>query len=188
VEADAVILAVPPPALAELLPEALRAEKPFQRAARLRPSPIVSVHLWLAATVSTRRMLGFLEGPIQWLFTPPMQPVRGRYVTLVASGAHELVELPPEEILAEARRTLARYLPEVAEVPWTDSLVAKERAATFAASPAEQRDRPGAATPVPNLFLAGDWTDTGLPATLESAVESGERAAARVLAALPGPP
>lgn len=177
IEADAVILAVPPPAVREILPESARRHSVFAGVERLRGAPIVSVHLWLRDPVPTPRMLGFLDGPIQWLFTPPMQPPAGRYVTLVSSGAHELVDLPPEAIVDEARRALRRYLPSTAEIGWCDSLVTKERAATFAATPAEQACRPPSTTPIPNLFLAGDWTDTGLPATIESAIESGRRAA-----------
>jgi len=179
-EGDAVVLAVPPPALSGLLPEPLRRASPFERAALLSSSPIVSVHLWLAERVETPRMLGFLDGPLQWLFTPPMQPDEGRYVTLVASGARGLAAASPDDVLAEARSVLARHVPQALASPWLDALVTKEREATFAAAPQEQRARPGTATPIPNLFLAGDWTDTGLPATLESAILSGERAAAQI--------
>ncbi|MGH7823451.1 MAG: hydroxysqualene dehydroxylase HpnE, partial [Candidatus Binatia bacterium] len=141
VGADAVVAAVPPPALLDLLPQPLRRDPAFACVERLRSSPIVSVHLWLREPVVTPRMLGFLDGPLHWLFTPPMQPSSGRYVTLVASGARDLAELPPERILDEARRALRRHAPEIGEVGWSDSLVAKERAATFAATPAEQPHR-----------------------------------------------
>jgi squalene-associated FAD-dependent desaturase len=176
--ADAVILAVPPPAVTPLLPERLRSAAPFVGLGELRAAPIVSAHLWFAKSFATERMAGFLDGPIHWLFTPPMQPASGRYVTLVASGAHELAGKPGEEILRIARHELARYVPVTRELDTTDELVVKETQATFAATPEEQPRRLGVRTPVANLFLAGDWTDTGLPATLESAVLSGERAAA----------
>ncbi len=96
----------------------------------------------------------------------------------MASGAHELVSKPSDEILRVARHELARYVPGTRELEITDELVVREPQATFAATPDEQPRRLGTVTPVANLFLAGDWTDTGLPATLESAVVSGERAAA----------
>ena len=115
---------------------------------------------------------------MHWLFTPPMQPASGLYVTLVASGAHELASKPADEILRIARRELGRYVPVTRDLEAADELVVKEPHATFAATPEEQPHRLGARTPVANLFLAGDWTDTGLPATLESAVWSGECAAA----------
>ena len=102
----------------------------------------------------------------------------------MASGAHELIALPGDEILRVARRELDRYLPQARGLSLGDRLVVKEPNATFAATPEEQPDRPGTHTPIANLFLAGDWTDTGLPATLESAVVSGERAAAAAAAYL----
>jgi hypothetical protein len=144
----------------------------------------VSAHFWFDAPFEAPRMAGFLDGPIHWLFTPPMQPERGRYVTLVVSGAHELVAMPADEIIRIARRELDRYLPQTRGLAVNDRLVVKEPNATFAATPEEQPHRPGTRTAIPNLFLAGDWTATGLPATLESAVVSGERAAAAAAAYL----
>ena len=138
----------------------------------------MSAHFWFKQAFAAPRMAGFLDGPIHWLFTPPMQPESGRYVTLVVSGAHDLVDRRPEDVTRIARRELDRYLPQARDLEVVDTLVVKEPQATFAATPQEQPYRPGTVTPVANLFLAGDWTDTGLPATLESAVVSGERAAA----------
>jgi hydroxysqualene dehydroxylase len=181
VEADAVVLAVPPPALAALLPDSLRTAESFAALDRLRPCPIVSVHFWFKEAFTVPRMAGFLDGPIHWLFTPPMQPERGRYVTLVASGAHALVGETPEALVRIARAALDRYVPQTRDLEPSDALAVKEPSATYAATPQEQRHRPGTRTTVANLFLAGDWTDTGLPATLESAVVSGERAAAAAL-------
>ncbi len=178
IPADAVILAVPPPALAALLGEQHAKASGVGDLSAFKTAPIVSVHLWFRASFASPRMAGFLDGPIHWLFTPPMQPESGRYVSLVASGAHELSPKPPDEILAIARRELARYQPQTRELELADSLVVKENAATYAATPGEQANRPQTRTALPNLFLAGDWTDTGLPATLESAVVSGDRAAA----------
>jgi predicted NAD/FAD-dependent oxidoreductase len=184
VGADAVILAVPPPALPPLLPTPLRGPAGLSRIERLRGAPIVSAHFWFDAPFEAPRMAGFLDGPIHWLFTPPMQPESGRYVTLVVSGAHDLVAMPPDEVIRIARRELDRYLPHTRELEVVDALVVKEPQATFAATPEEQPYRPKTRTAIANLFLAGDWTDTGLPATLESAVVSGERAAAAAAAYL----
>jgi squalene-associated FAD-dependent desaturase len=178
VRADAVIATVPPPALSELLPAALREAPGLAAIEHLRGAPIVSAHFWFKQAFAAPRMAGFLDGPIHWLFTPPMQPESGRYVTLVVSGAHDLVDRRPEDVTRIARRELDRYVPQARDLEVVDTLVVKEPQATFAATPQEQPYRPGTVTPVANLFLAGDWTDTGLPATLESAVVSGERAAA----------
>ena len=174
---DVVVVALPPAALAGILPAAVRSGEGFARLSKLESAPIVSVHFWFEERFPSPRMAGFLDGPIHWLFTPPMQPAGGRYVTLVTSGAHELVERSPAEVTAIARRELERYLPLARGRELADSLVVKEANATYAATPKEQPHRPPAETAIPNLFVAGDWTDTGLPATLESAVVSGERAA-----------
>jgi uncharacterized protein with NAD-binding domain and iron-sulfur cluster len=180
---EAVVLAVPPPALATLLGDDA-ARCGLADLGLFRAAPIVSVHLWFREKFATSRMAGFLDGAIHWLFTPPMQPDSGRYVTLVVSGAHELIGESPDAILRIARRELARYFPQTADRETADTLVVKEPSATFAATPEEQPLRPKTATRVPNLFLAGDWTDTGLPATLESAVVSGEAAAMAVCESL----
>ena len=181
IRADAVILAVPPPALPTLLPPGLRSATGI---AELRGAPIVSAHFWFKQPFAAPRMAGFLDGPIHWLFTPPMQPESGRYVTLVVSGAHDLVTKAQDEVMRIARRELDRYLPQTRALEVVDALVVKEPQATFAATPEEQPHRPRTRTAIANLFLAGDWTDTGLPATLESAVVSGERAAAAAAAYL----
>jgi uncharacterized protein with NAD-binding domain and iron-sulfur cluster len=181
IRAAAVIAAVPPPALSELLPPALRAAPELAGIEHLRGAPIVSVHFWFKQAFAAPRMAGFLDGPIHWLFTPPMQPETGCYVTLVISGAHQLVDRSPQEVTRIARRELDRYVPQARRLEVVDALVVKEPQATFAATPQEQPDRAGTTTPVANLFLAGDWTDTGLPSTLESAVVSGERAAAAAM-------
>jgi len=176
--ADAFIVAVPPPAVPPLLPPELRAAPSLAGIERLRGTPIVSAHFWFKQAFASPRMAGFLDGPVHWLFTPPMQPESGRYVTLVVSGAHDLVDRTPQDVTRIARSELERYLPQARTIELVDSLVVKEPQATFAATPQEQPHRPKTKTPVANLFLAGDWTDTRLPATLESAVLSGERAAA----------
>ena len=182
--ADAVILAVPPPAAAAVLGDEGVVATGLRELSELRSAPIVSVHLWFRESFSAPRMAGFLDGPIHWLFTPPMQPESGRYVTLIVSGAHDLVGKSQDEILGIARRELARYLPATIGIEEADALVVKEANATYAATPEEQPKRPATKTAIPNLFLAGDWVDTGLPATLESAVLSGDRAAAAALAYL----
>ncbi len=181
VPADAVLLAVPPAATRALLPDALRDAPALRGIGDIKAAPIVSVHLWYDRTFPAARMAGFLDGPIHWLFKPPMQPESGTYLTLVVSGAYELAEKPPDEIRAIALRELDRYVPALRGQAPVDALVVKETSATYAATPSEQALRPKTRTEIANLYLAGDWTDTGLPATLESAVLSGERAAAAVL-------
>ncbi|MGH7805830.1 MAG: hydroxysqualene dehydroxylase HpnE, partial [Candidatus Binatia bacterium] len=175
--ARGVILATAPSAVESLVPERVRAGNGLARVGELRAAPIVSVHVWYDERFDLPRMAGFLDGPVHWAFRPPMQPERGTYLTLVTSGAHELVDREPGEIEERVIAEVRRYLPATRRLTPRDVLVAKERAATWAGTPAEQAIRPGTKTSVAGLFLAGDWTATGLPGTIESAVESGERAA-----------
>jgi hydroxysqualene dehydroxylase len=181
VAAEAVVLAVPPPAALELLPETLRDRAPLSRIGELRAAPIVSTHLWYEERFDVPRMTGFLDGPIHWAFRPPMQPESGTYVTLVSSGAHDVVDREPKEIEALALTEVGRSLAPARGFRPRDVLVVKERRATWAGTPSEQPARPGAATPIASLVLAGDWTDTGLPGTIEGAVASGLAAAERIV-------
>jgi hypothetical protein len=124
-----------------------------------------------------------LGSDAHWLFDrgalTSRQPARGQYITIVSSGVPELLDLRGRGLIDElAGQVVERLGP--AEVLW--SRVSREPAATFAARPGTARLRPGAATGRPNVVRAGAWTDTGWPATMESAVRSG-REAARVLGA-----
>jgi len=93
------------------------------------------------------------------------------------SAAYRAAPLPNAELVAAAEAALRRYYPAMAEARVLRSLVMREAEATFASDPEAETKRPGPVTPVGGLLLAGDWTDTGLPATIEGAVRSGRRAA-----------
>jgi squalene-associated FAD-dependent desaturase len=184
--ASRVILAVPPSAVRRIASPHLRSVVP---AALERATPIVSVTLWLDRPVGGPDFLGLLDSPMQWLFQvdrihqhtdagPGAETAR---LVGVRSGASAWLELPTREIAGIALREVARALPGAARAELRHALVVKEVAATLAPSPALQSLRPGVSAPVRHLLLAGDWTDTGLPATLESAALSGHRAAAVAL-------
>ncbi len=178
-EAGAAVLAVPPRAAAALLPPAASSVTP-ERARALGASPIVGVHLWFDREVADRPMAGLLDSPVHWVFD------RGRlggarppgYLALVRSAADDWIERGREEIAGVAAAEVRRFLPRSRGAVLVRSRVVKERDATARFTPGNLALRPDAETAVPNLFLAGDWTDTGLPATLEGAAASGERAAA----------
>ena len=177
--AAALVSSVPPQALRRILPPEVPEEDPFfSRAARIPSSPILSVHLWLERTPPERSFAGLLDSEIHWAFRPA--PAR---VALVTSAARSLVERPADEIADLARRELRRFFPSLGSAQVRHSLVVKERAATFSPVPGVERLRLPHDTPIPNFYLAGDWTDTGLPGTLESAARSGHRCAQRVAAA-----
>jgi squalene synthase HpnD len=183
---EAVVSALPWHVLRGLLPP----ESKLALACReLGDAPIVSLHLWLDRVVLDEPFVGFLDSPVHWVFSRDLIQGRtpghpGHVVTAVISGAREMLELSAPELEEVTLRELRRFLPAAREAKVLHRMVYKARSATFAATPEAEALRPGAATPWSNLWLAGDWTDTGLPATIEGAIASGNRAAAAVDAAI----
>jgi len=180
VEAGAIVSAVPPPALLGLLPGSFRRGAPFRDIGRLKPSPIASAYLWLDGPCPGPSFEALVGEGWHWLFRTCGS---GGPVCLLAGGRDSVAALPRGEAEASAREAARRLLPgrRVAR-----ALVVRERAATWANGWEEQPFRPAAETPVRGLFLAGDWTATGLPATAEGAVRSGEAAARAALGFLGG--
>ena len=157
---DAVILAVPPYIAASLVP-GLDVPTEFRA--------IVNAHFRIEPPAAQPPILGVLNGTVQWLFAFP-----GRLSVTISAG-DRLIDAPREELAKTIWGEVARLTGLPPELPpWQ---VVRERRATFAATPAQDARRPGAATKWRNLVLAGDWTDTGLPATIEGAIRSGNRAA-----------
>jgi hydroxysqualene dehydroxylase len=182
-EADAVVSAVPWHVLPGLLPEGIRFAPPFAGLAKLRSSPIVSVELWLDRVVVEHVLVGLRDSEVEWVFDKGRLFGRSgapQHLSFIVSAAYRSSPKPNAELLAAAVSALRRYFPAMAGATVTRSLVMREPEATFSAGPETEGLRPGALTPVHGLLLAGDWTATGLPATIEGAVRSG-REAARVL-------
>jgi squalene-associated FAD-dependent desaturase len=181
--ADAVVAAVPWHALPSLLPAGLRAAAPFRDLERLGQSPIVSVDIWLDRPVVDRLFVGLRDSEMEWVFdkgrlfgrTGPPQ-----HLSFIVSAAQRSAGRTNAELLQSAEASLRRYFPGMKAAAVTRCLVLREPTATFSAAPDTEALRPGPQTPVAGLFLAGDWTATGLPATIEGAVRSG-RAAAHVI-------
>ncbi|HXY86227.1 MAG TPA: hydroxysqualene dehydroxylase HpnE [Gaiellaceae bacterium] len=173
-DADAVVLAVPPNECARLLDEP---------PPRLEDSPIVSVHLQFDRKLLEPPLAALLGSDAHWVFDRGAltrhPPAEGQYLTVVSSGVPELMELRGRALVDLIAGQLTERLGP-AELVW--SRVSREPHATIALRPGTARVRPGAETSRPNVVRAGAWTDTGWPATMESAVRSG-RAAARALAA-----
>ncbi len=163
---DAVVLAVPPRAAASLLP-GLKTPTKFHA--------IVNAHFRYEPPQGQPPILGVVGGLVEWLFAFPQR------LSITISGADRLVDKPREELAQAIWQDICRACRITAEMPaWQ---IVRERRATFAATPEQNALRPGAVTAFKNLFLAGDWTDTGLPATIEGSVRSGDRAADLVLSA-----
>jgi squalene-associated FAD-dependent desaturase len=168
---DVVVLAVPPDACAELWPPV----NPPQDS-----RPILNVHYRLGERVrlpADAPFLGLIGTDSQWLFA------RGDVLSVTISAADKLIDRPnielANQIWAEAARAFGRNMGRLP--PWR---IIKEKRATIAQTPAVAARRPGATTTLTNLFVAGDWTDTGLPATIESAIRSGVTAARLALKAI----
>lgn len=183
IEAETVVSAVPWHVFPGLLPSGLAASEPFfSHLHELRPAPIISIYLWFDRAVTELDFAGLRGTTIQWLFN------RGRilataenYVSLVLSGAHDHVALSKEDLRDTAVRELSSLLPGIQDAKLLHSLVIKERFATFSPRVGAATLRPATRTPIRGLYLAGDWTDTGLPATIEGAVQSGHTAARKIL-------
>ncbi len=183
-EAGAAVLAVPHREAVSLLPEG-SSSFGIEESRSLGASAILNVHLWFDRAVAEYPFALLIGSRVHWVFD------RGRmggarrpgYLALVTSAAEDWMPRGRERIVAEVRDELCRFLPAAREARLLRSRVLKDRRATPRLTPACLAARPRAATRVPNLFLAGDWTDTGLPATLEGAAASGERAAELFLSA-----
>ena len=139
-------------------------------------SPITGIHLWFDRPITDLPHATLLDRTIQWMYDKG----GGRYVQLVVSASRSLVEMPRNEVIALAVRELGEFFPAVREARLEKAHVVKEVRATFSARPGLEALRPGATTGYRNLFLAGDWTRSGWPATMEGAVRSGYRAAEAV--------
>ncbi|MFJ1622532.1 hydroxysqualene dehydroxylase HpnE [Streptomyces sp. NPDC088190] len=185
IEAETIVLAVPQRETHDLLPEGAL-DKPG-RLLDIGTSPILNVHVVYDRKVLRRPFFAALGSPVQWVFdrtdasglTGP-----GQYLAVSQSAADEEIDLPVAELRGRYLPELERLLPAARGAGIRDFFVTRERTATFAPAPGVGRLRPGARTRLPGLCLAGAWTATGWPATMEGAVRSGFSAADAALRAL----
>ncbi|MBX6750363.1 MAG: FAD-dependent oxidoreductase [Micromonosporaceae bacterium] len=182
VVADQVILAVPPAAAEALLPPGAVAAEPGW-AARLGAAPIVNVHVVVSERVMAEPFLAVVGSPVQWVFdrTDAAGLASGQYLAVSVSAADPYIDAPVARLREVFWPELVRVVPDIATADLIDFFVTRERAATFRPAPGQAALRPPARTYAPGLFLAGAWTDTGWPATMEGAVRSGQAAARAVL-------
>jgi hydroxysqualene dehydroxylase len=177
-----VIAAVPWFALPELFDGDVAPLAATLAAARAtEPSPIVTVNLWLDRPVLERPFLGLPGRTFQWVFDKRL--VFGdsaSHLSLVSSGAADILMRSNADVIALAEQDIHRALPDARAARTLRATVVREPRATFSLAPG-QPTRPQTTTAVDGVLLAGDWIDTGLPATIESAVRSGHRAAAEAL-------
>lgn len=172
--ADAVVLALPPDRAREVCPDALPVE------VDLGSSPIVNVHVWYDQPVMDELFVAVVDSPAQWVFNRTAMadlPGPGQHLAVSMSGARLEVSRTKATLIGEITAELAELFPRARGATVERAACVKEPDATFAAAPGQAGKRPGTRTAVPGIVLAGAWTDTGWPATMEGAVRSGLRAA-----------
>ena len=180
-EAKAYVSAVPWHAVSDLLPAN---EAAMRAAGKMTASAILSINLWFDRPVMDEEFVALLDSSVQWVFNRSklhgVSMSSGQCIALTVSGASRFVEKEAGELVDLAIEDLRRVFPRVGAAKLVRSVVLKEKRATFSQRPDVEAIRPSCATTMENLFLAGDWTNTGYPATIEGAVMSGRKAAAAV--------
>jgi zeta-carotene desaturase len=191
--ADYYLAAVSQDILPELLPaDVVEAVPIFKNLRNLRTSPITGVHLWFERTVMSEPFLTLLDSTTQWVFNKTQLNSGGgasgaaagngqQYLQLVISASYSLAARSRQEIIALCLEELRGVLPTIREATLVKGTVVKEMSATFSPAPGSDQWRPAQKSPLSRLFLAGDWTLTGWPSTMEGAVRSGYLAAEAIL-------
>jgi uncharacterized protein with NAD-binding domain and iron-sulfur cluster len=180
VTADFAILAAPFNTIANLLPNDEASQPLRAMLARFGSSPITGIHLWFDRQITDLDHAVLLDRNIQWMFHKSKILKRsgaGSYVELVVSASNSLVERGRQEIIDLAVKELSDFFPDVMKAKLEKATVAKEIHATYSPQHGIDEFRPDVRSPWPRLFLAGDWTQTNWPATMEGAVRSGYLAA-----------
>jgi zeta-carotene desaturase len=200
--AEAYILAVPHSKIAELLPaEVMQAETVFRDLKNISDAPITGVHFWFDREVLTEPFVTLLDTRTQWIFNKSdstsqdgrfrsnadgqgaIRPSANKqYLQLVISASYDLLQEPRQKIIDLCLAEVRQAIPAARSANLLKATVIKETTATFSPVPGVDRWRPLQRSPIAGLFLAGDWTATGWPATMEGAVRSGYLAAEAVLA------
>ena len=196
--ADAFVLALPHQTLSELLPDSAKQTDPsLSHLDKITDAPITGVHFWFDRQVMSEPFISLLDTTTQWIFnksalyagsngansdlSPTHSASSPQYLQLVISASYDLLQKPRQEIIDLCLQEIRHALPAARQANLLKSTVIKESAATFSPQPGVDRWRPMQETRIAGLFLAGDWTATGWPATMEGAVRSGYLAAEAVL-------
>ncbi len=185
--ADAYVLALAPQGMAKLVKDTSLGEDPFfQKVTKIQEAPIVGINLWFDQRLHmTNSFEGLIDSPIEWVFDRTAMHGKesgpGRYFyTLIVSASWDMMDKKNAQIMEIAMDEIHTHYPETRNFKLVHSSVVREPTATFSGVPGFKDLRCKQRTPVGNLFLAGDWTDTGLPSTMESAVVSGVKAVREV--------
>lgn len=186
-QADFVVLALPFEALQKFLPVLPEVEGKATLASQLERHvhwPISSVHLWFDRPVTDLDHAVLLDRELHWMYNQSkLQHRPGNYIELVQSASRAFAALPREQAIAQAVDEVKEFFPEARNANVVKAALVKEVRATFGVPPGIDAHRPAPRSPWPNLFLAGDWIQTGWPSTMESAARSGHLAAQALAAA-----
>ena len=178
------VSALPFSALLRLLPPEVAGLEFFSRVDRLEWSPILNLHVLYDRPVMSLPFCAFVDSPLQWVFDRNAiageSAGGGQLVTISVSAAWDFIGMPREELAPVFLAEMSRAFPAAGKAKVLNVTVVKQREATFRCLPGSGSLRPGPVTPLPNLFLAGEWTNTGWPSTMEGAVRSGQQAARAV--------
>ena len=182
IEAETIISAAPYFALRRIVTdEVAESCAELRNLERFKSAPIVSINLWYDEPVTDLEFAGLLDSRIEWVFNKNAiageTARRRQHLALVISGAHEVAGQPKEELVAMAVEEMRRFFPAARKREPVHAFVVREHDATISHTPGVAALRPSQRTSFKNFFLAGDWTDTGLPATIEGAVWSGQECA-----------
>jgi zeta-carotene desaturase len=182
-EADDLISSLPFYNLLPILPLPLQEDPFFKRFRRLETTPIVGIHFWFDRKITDKRFGAFPGSPIHWFFAKPDEndSQGAYYIQLVISASYEFSKTSNSELIDMGIRELQKYLPDSEKANLVKSRLVREMRATFSIKPETDNLRPSHKTEIPHFYLAGDWTDTGWPATMEGAVQSGYRCAELIL-------
>ena len=188
IKSKKVLLAMPPDALKKVLQVSGDALNHYPQLDCFQSSPIISINLWFEKPLEKSRgfidekFVGLINSPIHWIFDKSlMSGSQTPYLSMVISGAYDLARASKEQLLELALKELRVFYPYFKEMRTTHSQVIKEYNATYSGRLGLDRYRPAVTSAVEGLYLAGDWIHTELPATIESAVRSGNRAAEAIL-------
>jgi squalene-associated FAD-dependent desaturase len=180
IEGEAVVSAVPASAMTPLIPGGSDGQEDFFTPAEsVKTAPIVAVHIWYDRPVLTEKFVATLDSPLQWVFNDTDLKARseqGQHIVISLSGAWEWQDKTKQELREIFTAEMAKAFPAANSATITKFTVVKMLEATFRVSPGSQKLRLSQRTPLPGFYLAGDWTDTGWPSTMESAVRSGNLA------------
>jgi len=188
--AEAYVFALPHPAMAELANEEMKRLEPrLAELGKIGVAPITGVHFWFDREVMKEPFVTLLDTTTQWIFNKTALygasngagKEKGQYLQLVISASYDLLQKPRQEIIDLCLKEVQQALPAARGARLVKATVIKEAAATFSPQPGVDRWRPTQDTLIRGMFLAGDWTATGWPATMEGAVRSGYLAAEAVL-------